>query len=187
MVLYNALPMLVSLVFTVIVLLYMSTVLGLVTLIGSVCFLVISFYLNYSMKDELKKFQDAGHDSNKVHSEIFRNICMVQINAQEKGVTEKLDQKIGEFGDLGKKVWKKYVFWACLRSIIIGITRFLVLVISVIYVYKDIHTAGQLVMFIAWSSSAFGRIGQIGNLHRKGTEMYIAVKNSFLCWILSQR
>lgn len=179
MILYNVFPMFISLVLTVFAILYLSTVLGLIFLVGTIVFIWISIYLNYLMKDDMKKFQDFSHETNKIHSEIFRNLGMIQINAQEKRVTEKLDQKMIEHGELGRKVWGKYAFWSLTRNIAIGITRLLILSLGIVYVFNNTYTPGQLVMFISLSGNAFGGIGSIGNLHRKGIEYVVAVKKYF--------
>ncbi|MBT4732897.1 ABC transporter ATP-binding protein [Candidatus Woesearchaeota archaeon] len=179
-VLYDVFPIFIGIVVTISALFYLSLVLGAVTLIGVGCFVGISIYLNRNIKDELKNIEDMSHDNEKVRSEILRNLELVQINAQEKKVTNEYDKGLKKIASFGKKMWTRFMLFVCLRNLIIGITRFLVIVIGAYYVYEGVYTAGYLVVFLSWSSNAFGKLNSIGQLHRRCMELYISIKKYFV-------
>jgi len=136
--------------------------------------------LNKNVRDDLKNIEDMNHDSEKVRTEILRNLELVQINAQEKKVSGEYDKGLGKIASFGKKVWTRFLLFICLRNLVIGTTRFLVIVIGAYYVYEGVYTAGYLVVFLSWSSNAFGKLGSVGNLHRRCMELYISVKKYFV-------
>lgn len=179
-ILYDVFPIIISIVVTISALFYLSFVLGAVTLVGALCFVGISIYLNKNIRDDLKNIEDMNHDSEKVRTEILRNLELVQINAQEKKVSGEYDKGLGKIASFGKKVWTRFLLFVCLRNLVIGITRFLVIVIGAYYVYEGVYTAGYLVVFLSWSSNAFGKLGSVGNLHRRCMELYISVKKYFV-------
>lgn len=179
-ILYEISPIIISIVVTISALFYLSLILGAVTLTGVGCFVGISIYLNRNIKDELKDIENMVHDNEKVRSEILRNMELVQINAQEKKVTGEYDKGLGKIARFGKTMWTRFLLFACVRNLTIGITRFLIIIIGAYYVYKGVYTAGYLVIFLSWSANAFGRLNSVGNLHRRCMELYISVKKYFV-------
>lgn len=180
MILYEVFPIFIGIVVTVSALFYLSFVLGAVTFIGAGCFVGITIYLNRNIKDDLKEVEDMNHSNEKVRTEILRNLELVQINAQEKKVTSEYDKGLGKIASFGKKLWTRFLLFVCLRNLIIGITRFLVIVIGAYYVYEGVYSAGYLVVFLSWSSNAFSKLGMVGRLHRRCMELYISVQKYFV-------
>lgn len=177
---YEILPIVLQTGLTTIALIYLNAILGLIVLSAVILFVGLTLYLNHIMKDDSKKFQDIIHENNKIHSEILRNVEVVQVNAQENRTIKEYDNAYGKFSLFGKKMWSKYVLFAALRNLITGLARFAVIAVGVYYVYQDAYTPGYLVIFLTWSSNAFGRLGQVGNIHRRCMELYSAVKKYFV-------
>lgn len=178
--LYEILPIALQIGLTTIALIYLNAALGLIVLFSTFLFIGLTLYINHIMKDDLKKFQDVIHENSKIHSEIIRNAEVVLVNAQENRAIKEYDDALGEFSLFGKKMFSKYNLFASFRNLITGLARFAVIVVGVYYVYKGAYTPGHLVIFLTWSSNAFGRLGQVGNLHRHCMEFYSAVKKYFV-------
>jgi ABC-type multidrug transport system fused ATPase/permease subunit len=178
--LYDILPIALQVILTTVALIYLNVVLGLIVLFSVLLFVGLTLYTNHIMKDDLKKFQDIAHDNNKMHSEILRNVEVVQINAQEKKSINEYDGAYGKFSLFGKKMWSKYTLFASLRNLTTGLARFAIIVVGVYYVYQGKYTPGYLVVFLTWSSNTFGRLGMVGGIHRRSMELYSAVKKYFV-------
>lgn len=165
---------------TAIALIYLNAVLGLIVLSAVILFVGLTLYLNHIMRNDLKKIQDILHENNKIYSEILRNVEVIQVNAQENKAIKEYDNAFEELSLFGKKMWSRYVPFASLRNLITGLARFAVIAVGVYYVYQGVYTPGYLVVFLTWSSNAFGSLGSIGNIHRRCMELYSAVKKYFV-------
>ena len=178
--LYEILPIVAQVVFAVVALFYLSAILGIIVLFAVSLFVGVTVYINTKLGGELKEFQNISNKNSKMHSEILRNINVVQVSAQEERMVNEYDKRIVAYSDFGKKMWMKYVFFSSLRSIITSMARFGVIAVGAYYVYKGIYSPGYLVVFLAWSSNAFNRLDAVGPLHRRCMELYSAVKKYFI-------
>ena len=177
--LYDVFPLIARITFTVGALMYLSIILGTITLVSVICFVGITIYLNGIMKSDLKIFEDLRDNNNKMHTEILRNVELVQVNAQEDKVIEDFDKEVGKLCSFGKRMWLRYISLNFLRNLIIGVTMFLVIIVGVHYVYKGTYTPGYLVVFISWSYNAFDGLGAVGKIHRQCMVLCVAVKKYF--------
>lgn len=177
---YELFPMVLQVVLTIAALFYLSFVLGAITSVGVICFLGITICLNNKLKGELKDLEDMWHENSKIHTEILRNVELVQINAQENKVIKEYDEDLGKVCSSAKKVWTKYMLFTCSRNLVTGITKFIVLVVGVYYVYQGDHTPGNLVIFLAWSSTVFRSLNRFGFIHRRSMQYYATVKKYFV-------
>lgn len=178
--LYDVFPLVFRVSLTVIALFFLSKTLGLIVFLGTFSFVAISILLNNSLKDDLKKLEDLSHETSKSYNEMLRNIKLVLVHAQENKSSGEYYKKLEEISGLGKKTWIRYSQMSFLRNLITGLTRFLVLATGTYYVFKGFYTPGYLVIFLTWSSNAFGDLGSIGPIHRRCMELYIAVNKYFV-------
>jgi len=141
--LYEIAPLFLQLVFTITALLYLSIPLGLILFTGATIFIALSIRASIKSRDGLKKLEDMHHDNSKLHSEMIRNITLVQVNSQEKKAVKECDDCIGKISAFGKKFWIKYMFLAFSRNLVIGITRFAVIIVGAYYVvFQKTYTPG---------------------------------------------
>lgn len=178
-IIYQLIPMMLRVLFTMATLFYMNGILGLTVLASIILFLGITILINRRMEDNLKKEQEMGHEAGKVHNEIIRNIGTVQINAQEKKMSAELEGKLVGMGNFGFEIWSRYYFLTTLRDLIVNFTRFAVIAIGVYLVYKKAYTPGSLVIFISWTSNALGQLESFGSLYRNFITNLVAVKKYF--------
>lgn len=179
--LYEIAPLFLQLVFTITALMYLSIPLGLIVFTGASIFVALSIRTSIKSRDSLKSLEDMHHDNNKLHSEMIRNITLVQANSQEKKAVKECDDYIGKIADFGKKFWTKYMFFASSRNLVIGITRFAVIIVGAYYVvYQKAFTPGYFVIFLSWSSMVLGGLYRIGPIYRQCLELYTAVKKYFV-------
>ena len=176
---YDIMPLSVQVLLTIAALLWLNLVLGVIVAVSVILFIGVSIFLNLMMEDELKKLQEMDHENGKIHGEIFRNIEVVQVNSQEKRVINEYGKHFEKFSLAGIKLWKKYDVLALLRQGIVMFGDFAVMAIGAWYVFNGKYTPGYLVVFLSWSSGAFGRLGQFGDIHRRCMELYTAVNKYF--------
>lgn len=160
-------------------LMYINWTLGLVVLCGISAHVAANIYINYKFKDDVKELNDKEQSNNKIHSEILRNIEVVKYNAQEKKVLNEFWEDSQKVAKLSKRMWSSYSSWATSREMIIGITRFAVVAVGALHVYKGFYSPGYLVIFLAWSERALGRISSLGGIQRMLMSSYASVKKYF--------
>lgn len=177
---YDVLPSSLHIIVAATALTFLAPILGLVVWAGAILFLISSIYLNYAFRDDIKKWEDMGHDLNKKHGEILRNATLVKLNAKESEMVREydLDRKIAN--DFAKKLWLRFIIWAEARGLLPLIARFTVMGLGIYFVYQNVYTPGSLVIFLMWSNNAFGDLYRLANIHRRIMEMYVAVKNYFI-------
>lgn len=178
--LYQVIPLVFQVGLTIAALVYLSPALGLIVIFFVIILLGLTIYINLALKASLKKHQDLINENSRLHTEILRNIEVVQINAQEERATDEYDQDFKELADFGKVMWSRYALFASLRNLIIGFTVFTIVIIGSYYVHKGFYTPGYLIVFLTWSKNLFGQAGSIGTLHRNLMEMYSAAQKYFI-------
>ncbi len=177
--LYDVFPLVFRVSLTVIALFFLNKTLGLIVLLGVLSFMTISILLNNSLRGDLKKLEDLSHETSKSYNEMLRNIKLILVHAQENKSSGEHHKKLEEISVLGKKTWIRYSRLSFLRNLVTGLIRFAVLVTGTYYVFKGFYTPGYLVVFLTWSSNAFGDLGNVGQIHRRCMELYIAINKYF--------
>ena len=179
MILYQVLPTIVEVFFLVGVLLYYSEVLGLMVLSGVVIYVGFVISTNLHFRGNFKKLEEMYNENSKFQGEVLRNVEVVLANAQEKRAVRECDESLNEISNFARATWTRFNKFAALRNTIVGLTRFSVLAVGVLLVYKNQYTVGQLVMFLSWSGDALGQVSSVGNLHRQLVQLYTSVRKYF--------
>lgn len=177
---YDVLPIILHNAIVVIVLLFLAPILGVIIFGGAVVFVAMVLYINNKFRDDIKKDEDMYHDNSKMHNEILRNISLVKINNKENKVINEYDLNLKNSNDFSKKLWIKLTGHSTARKFFIAFTKYLVMLVGVYLVYKKVYTPGFLIMFWAWSNTAFNNFGKLSSLYRRLIEMYTAVKSYFI-------
>lgn len=178
-VLYSGLPLLVEITLATGALLYLDWRLGLIVLCGIGVFTWITVRLNLKFHKRLRKLDTMSHKNRRAHSEILRNLALVQVNSQEGRVQSEYASSLHSFSDEAKSVWLRYSFISLSRGSVISITEYLVLAFGALAVYNGSITPGGLVVCVMWSGRALSGLWQIAPLQRQVTEMAIAVRKLF--------
>lgn len=177
---YDVFPMALRTIFTITVLMWFNVTLGLVVFVSSFLFVSMTIRMNLKLKDDLKIHNELWDETAKVHSEIIRNMEIVQVNAQEKKVAAEYDKELKKFSGFGVNLWKRYGNFSSLRNLLVSFTDFAVIAIGVYLVYKKAYTPGSLVVFISWSSSVMEQLGRFGSIHRQLLQLFPSVKKFFV-------
>jgi len=177
--LYQLLPAFLQIGVTVVALFIIAPPLGSIILIGTSAFLVISFYTNYALRDELKKVRDMWVDSDKKQSEFLRNVSLIKINAKEEEVVGEYDRNLMSVTSSEKKLWTKFIKYAQVRNFVSNVSRITALILGIYLVYQGAYTPGFLVVVLSWSNNAFDRIWYLSGIQRRITKLYSEMKNYF--------
>lgn len=177
---YEVLPIILHNIIVVIVFLFLAPILGAIIFGGAVVFVAMVLYVNNKFKDDIKKDEDMYHDNSKMHNEILRNISLVKINNKENEIINEHDSNLKNSNDFSKKLWIKFTEYAIARNLFITFTKYLVMLVGIYLVYRKVYTPGFLVMFWAWSNTAFNNFSRLSGLYRQLIKMYAAVKSYFI-------
>lgn len=178
-VLYTGLPLVVEITLATAALLYLSLTLGIIVLCGIAVFTGITVFLNRKFHKRLKSLDTQSHRNHKTHSEILRNLALVQVNSQEERVKSEYVSSLKSFSDEAREVWLRYNFISLSRGSVISFTDYLVLIFGALAIYGGKITPGEFVVCIMWSGKAMGGLWQIAPLQRQVTEMVVAVRKLF--------
>jgi len=178
-VVYNTIPIIIRIVLTIIALFFLSIPMGFVVLLGVSVYIFCSILLNIKISGRVKKIDNMYNQHSKFRSEILKNIEVVQVNAQEKRITDECDTSYGKICQFGKQLWGKYILIMAGSGLMISFTRFAILIIGAYSVFQRIYSPGHLVIFLGWSEGIFGSMYSIGNMQRQLVKAYASVKKYF--------
>lgn len=166
LILYNILPIVIQVMFTIAVLFYLDPLLGLIVALGAVFYIGTSIFYNIRFYPKIKEQHELYRSQQKRHSEILRYMTLVKVHAQEKNVIDAYHKKNLELGNFGKEIWNRFIKVFYAREVLVNLVQFLVLAVSVYSVYRGVHTPGTVVVFLSWSGNIFAHLGSIGFVQR---------------------
>jgi len=178
-VVYEILPTVTEIIIITIALLFMMPIVGVIVFAFDLIFIAFTLYINRTIKPDMDKYKDQDAEEGKFYSEIMRNAELVQVNAQEKKILGDYDILLDNLFTFGKKIWLKFMALSSLRSIFVSLVKIFVMAIGVYLVYKGKYTPGSLVVIFSWTSSVFNSLWNIGNAHRRTTDMIASIKKYF--------
>jgi len=180
MMLYQVFPMIIEVIMLIGALLYFSLILGLVVLFGVLIFAIAVIYINCKFHKDFRKTEKMYNEDNKFRGEVLKNVELVISNAQESRAVKECDESLDKAQSWNQRLWLRFNVFATIRNVIIAFTSFCVLIIGICLVkISKTHSVGQVVMFLAWSATALGRISDFGYLHRQILQMYTTVRKYF--------
>ncbi|MBI3632412.1 MAG: ABC transporter ATP-binding protein [Candidatus Vogelbacteria bacterium] len=153
---------------------------ALITFTGSFVFLVISWFMNKRFWPEMKELEKISQKSEKIRSELLRNISLVILNVQGISLVDLFQDTKKHYDERSITLFIKYHFYNFLRNLSMILTHVLVLYFGFYYVETlKVLTPGDLIIVSGWSQMIFGNITNLGNLHRRCLDMMAAVKIYF--------
>lgn len=164
---YMFIPLVIQVFVTTTALLWLSPIMGAVLFIGIVLYVAVSYFLNRGFYKKLTAFQEASRHDQRRYSEIVRNIALIKVSGKEQDTLDEFTTRRGDVYETGKKIWTRYILLAQGRSLVADLAKFLVIAIGVYLVYKGVHTPGELIAVLGWSSAAFSQLGRVGPLQRR--------------------
>ena len=177
--LYAVLPVMVEVCLLIGVLLYHDQIIGSVMLIGMAIYVSFVTFINSRFRADYRKLEEMHNEDSKFHGEVIRNVEVVLANAQETRAARECDENLGKVHDFASKIAIRFNRFALVRSTIIHLVRFSILLTGAILVYQGKHSVGQLVMYLAWANQVIGQATQVGSLHRQMMQLYASVKKYF--------
>lgn len=177
--LYNIMPMFFQTVLIIGALMYLNWILGLVVLAGVLIFTSITLYSNAKARPELKKIEEMQNENSKRHGEIIRNMEVIKANAQENRVRRDYDNELDKINFFNRRFWSRFMVPMYSRSLVIDLTTFSVIIIGAYLVTRGFYSIGYLFIFLSWTSSALGRMGNLGGLQRQMMTQYASIKEFF--------
>ncbi len=176
---YQALPLIMEILILTCVLLYWVPEMGIIVLICIVLTSIFIWKLNMAFRKDFQEVDRRYIQDSKLEGEVIGNIALVMVNAQEEKATLELQTSQAKAYELLKSVWMRFVRWAVIRDTIPNLARFLVIVVGIHSVINGEYSVGQFVMFVTWSASTLGSMGEISALHRQLIRSYTSIKRYF--------
>jgi ATP-binding cassette subfamily B protein len=166
-VLYDFLPLVIEVTVMSVALLFLSFWLGIITLAGATLYTFTVYQMNKRFRPQLKELEDKHAETSRQYKETLRNATTIIANAQEKKAERECDEVMGKNMTFGEILWLKILNVMVRHQLIIGFTRFAIMVVGILCVYRGIYTPGYLVVFWSWSNNALGRIASMQSLQRR--------------------
>lgn len=176
---YDALPMIIEVLLVTVAIFFIGIVFGFVVLLGVIVFVVLMIYQNLQFLPELKKREDLDIASDKIQTEILRNVDLVISNVQEKRAVAEYDTATLKAVSFAESMWKRYVLRSLIPQSVISVTLIMVMALGVIHYYQHLITIGGFVVVIGWSSRALGRVTDVKGIHRRIMTVYPSVWKYF--------
>lgn len=159
--LYNLFPSFSHFIIAVVMLLLIDYKVGLVALLSTTFYLILSFNYSRKIMTELNEHDEMGHQKNKSYNEAIRYADLVAVNAQKEKVISEQSELMEKFTSIGKRIWIKhdkkhltYSYWRTFGS-------FAIVVLCVLNVFNGSMTIGALASVFAISNQVFGQMGNL--------------------------
>ncbi len=179
MVVYNYLPAIVQIILFIIALFWLSWIVALVAIFFAVVFVWLTIRNNSYHLPQFKEVEDLFHSNQKLHTEIVRNIDVVQINSQENHVCVQYSDDRTILNEKGKNSWLSYIKRLLRASLFNDCGKIIILTIGVIFVMQGKFTVGMLIMLSSWSMTIFMKISNMQNYYRQLIENYTSIVKFF--------
>lgn len=177
--LYDVIPLIVEIAIVIGILFYMSAVIGAIVFVGSCLFVTAAILINRVARKDLGQLEGMHLENGRQHDEMMKNAPLILTNAQGATMTQEYDDQMERTYAFRTKFWLWYGNHGVGRSLILIFTRFTVLAVSIVLVYRGDFTPGFLLTFWAWSSTALGRVSNISRLQRRVMSLLASVERYF--------
>ncbi len=182
--LWEVVPTLLQLLFTLVVLFYLNFSLGLSFLVFSPLFIYLTYWANKQIYPLLKKIhQDYEKASGKLTQSIL-NINAVQSFVQERREYSEYKKIKREIKDQSDKQWGWLMKMGLLRNIIVDLGRATVILLGAWFVYQSKISIGTLVFAITLSENAYSSLYRLSRFYdrveegREGVNRFIKLMDT---------
>ncbi len=169
-------PTIIRVMIMIIAMCWLSMTMGFIVLIALVLFVSLTIWINHTFKGDLKKLEKMWNKESKFRNEIIQHVCHVLVNAQEKKARVEADAKYEKAVEFAKPLWRQFLFYAYLKSLIIIFARLALMALGAYYIYSKQYTFGYIVVFWSWSNNALDSVWNVGNLHRQIIRMWTSIR-----------
>lgn len=176
MLVYDTVPTASRAIIMTIAMCWLSLGMGLIVFAGIVIYVSLTLWMNNTFKRDLKKLEKMWNQESKFRNEIVQNISHVLVNAQERKARSEADAKYVETVAVAKPLWRRFVFYAYLKSTTITVSRIAVMALGAHYIYTGQYTFGKIVVFWSWSNDALGSVWNVGNMQRQIIRMWTSIR-----------
>ena len=147
---------------------FISWVMGVITMLSIVMFVVVSFHINSVMLPDMKKHNKLSNKLGTSYWERIKNLRLVMVNSQEDRMKEEFATQQEHCNSIGRNLWVGYVRKIhLLREQFSHLGQVGVILVGVYMTSTGTATAGSIVIALGWSMHAFGALSMIGSVQRQ--------------------
>ena len=169
-IIYVLLPLVLQVVVITIVLLWMSPIIGALLSFGILLFVGLAYMTNRKFMGRIKDVQEMNRQVERRYSEVLRNFPLIKVTGREADSLSDWEARRLSADTFAKSVWTRYSLFAEARFVLADVVKCAVIAMGVYLVYRGLHTTGELVTVLGWSSSAFAQLNRVGSLQRRIVE-----------------
>lgn len=177
---FEVIPGFLQILFITTMVLCTDLLIGLIVLLGVILFFVFTLRINKIFNPKVSKMQTLWQKNGKLQHEFTNNVSLIQSHAQEPRALREYSTSLSGVGRFGRKLWGKHSVFTFFRSFVSIITRVVIMIIGVIYVYNRVYLPGYLLILFSWSAQIFSILSRFGRMHRQIAEMYGSVKKLYI-------
>lgn len=165
--LFQILPLILSVFITVGALMWFDYRIGILLAVVIAAAVWFSFFMNSKFWEGIIELRDLRHRNGKFHSEILHNLSLVQVQAQEARMEGEFKARSDEHVRKNQGIWLPYMKYASAREVMLALTRFSVLFIGIVLVFREGYPVGNFVILWAWTSQALSDISSVSHYQRQ--------------------
>src|SRR3989344_3439811 len=167
---FSILPFILQIIFTTIVLMVVSPLLGIIVAFFGAVYLAVLYRYNIDYFPKIKENRDRWNKQGKQFSETLRNIKLAKLSAKEDVVVEEFKKLFEATAKPAREMWVKYSGMSYRNYTIINVGQAVALLAGIYLVHIGAESPGKVVMLIGWMSSIFGSISNLGWVQRQAIQ-----------------
>lgn len=167
MLLFDVAPSIIQTLSTIILIVIVSPIVGIWVTAMTTIFLYFSIKRNFRYKSKILSWLDKDKNQSKMVSEVYRNVPLVILEAQENKSLNQVDQAIEETAEYAKSLWIPFIKESALLRAILGLARFGGIGIAMYLTFNGSFSKGMLFAFISWIQQSLGNVENISQQQRR--------------------
>lgn len=164
---YSVIPFLLQIILAAAAIALMNPLLGAAIFLIAVIYVVALFRFNIAYFSKFKENRDRWNKQDKYFSEILRNIKLVKLSAKEREMTDEFRGLFEEISIPTRELWKEYTRTQYVRAALLNVAQVGALFAGVLMVKFGVESPGKIVMYIGWTATLFGNIGNLSWIQRQ--------------------
>lgn len=178
-ILYQVLPVIVQIMVTLILLFVIDWIVALYSLAMIGTYVFLSLRLNKKIKKPLESIRSARQENAKLNSEIYRNLPLIILEAQEDKALMELEKANEKIGEKEEGLWIPFLKKHYRNKTAINLGLFGAMAIVAVLIWHGNHKPGMFIAFYGWLSGMFGNVEQISQLTRRLSMMASQIRKYF--------
>lgn len=179
MIIYDVIPLAFQSLIPLAFLAFLAPELALLMSVGIACFVCYTIWYSKKMMPDFRRINRMDNIVSKVSGEFISNAEVVLTSARADKAISVTDIRYGEFAEVSKRTWLRFLKYFYIGQLIHTATHFAVIMISGYLAYRGTYSYGLFVTIIGWSGSALGELANISHLQRNIVVMYTSILRFF--------